>query len=42
LTREVFLPDQSGRILKASRKVGKSYLQKTLWKFVHACAKHRT
>jgi hypothetical protein len=39
LTREVFLPDQSGRIVRARRKLGKSYLKKTLWKFVHACAK---
>jgi hypothetical protein len=39
LTREVFLPDQSGRIVRARRKVGKSYLEKTLWKFVDACAK---
>jgi hypothetical protein len=41
LTREVFLPDQSARIVRAARKVGKSYLKKTLWKFVRACAKNR-
>jgi hypothetical protein len=39
LTREVFLPDQSVRILKAARNVGKSYLTKRLWKPVDACGR---
>jgi hypothetical protein len=39
LTREVFLPDQSVRILRAAKKVGKRYLTKTLWKSVNACGR---
>jgi len=32
LTREVFLPDQSVRILRAPRNTSKSFLKKYLWK----------
>jgi hypothetical protein len=37
LTREVFLPDQSARIVRAARNVGKSYFTKALWKPVEGC-----
>jgi hypothetical protein len=39
LTREVFLPDQSVRIVKAARNAGKSYFTKRLWKCVDACGR---
>jgi hypothetical protein len=39
LTREVFLPDQSVRIVGAARKLGKRYFTGTLRKFVQDCAK---
>ena len=39
LTREVFLPDQSVRILEAQQKLGKRILATTLRKFVQDCAK---
>src|SRR5882672_6719999 len=39
LTREVFLPDQSVRILEALPKLGKWFLSATLRKFVQDCAK---
>jgi hypothetical protein len=39
LTREVFLPDQSVRILEAQQKLGKRILSATLRIFVQDCAK---
>lgn len=40
LTREVSLPDQSGRIVGAAQKVSKRNLAETLWKYVQACARN--
>jgi hypothetical protein len=40
LTREVFLPDQSVRIVGAIRIVGKRYFTETLWIFVDDCARN--
>jgi hypothetical protein len=40
LTREVFLPDQSERIVEALRYVGKRYFAETLWIFVDDCARN--
>jgi hypothetical protein len=40
LTREVSLPDQSGRIVGAAQKVSKSNLAETLWKYVQTCARN--
>jgi hypothetical protein len=42
LTREVLLPDQSVRIVKAARNTGKSYLTKRLWKPVDAVQNKNT
>lgn len=39
LTREVSLPDQSVRIVKAARNLSKRYLSKYLWKPVNACGR---
>jgi hypothetical protein len=39
LTREVFLPDQSVRIVGAPAKLGKRFLAATLRKYVQDCAK---
>jgi hypothetical protein len=40
LTREVFLLDQSERILRALQKSRKPFLLVTVWKSVHACARN--
>jgi hypothetical protein len=40
LTREVSLPDQSGRIVGAAQKVSKCNLAETLWKYVQTCARN--